>query len=157
MRTFFHRHPKIWQLVKFCAVGTANTAFYYATYRLFLQALPYMAAHVVAWCCAIIFSFFLNCYVTFKVAPTWKRFLIFPSTTLANFVVTTVGAYILIEWLSVPATYGTLIASLIAIPLTFILTRLVLAPTDTRPDSDTPSPTDLAATSPTQAPPQQLS
>lgn len=129
MTTFIHHHPKMWQLFKFCVVGTANTAFYYATYRLFLQGLPYMAAHILAWCCAIVFSFYLNCYFTFKVKPTWKRFIVFPSTTLANFLVTTVGAYLLIEYLAVSDKYGTLLASLVAIPLTFTLTHLVLAET----------------------------
>lgn len=115
-----------WQIFRFCLVGVANTGFYYATYRLFLLAMPYMAAHVVAWCCAIVFSFFLNCYFTFKVKPTWKRFIVFPSTTLVNFTVTTIGAYILIEYFEVSDKYGPLLASLVAIPVTFTLTRLVL-------------------------------
>lgn len=115
-----------WQIFRFCLVGVANTGFYYATYRLFLLAMPYMAAHVVAWCCAIVFSFFLNCYFTFKVKPTWKRFIVFPSTTLVNFTVTTIGAYILIEYFEVSDKYGPLLASLAAIPVTFTLTRIVL-------------------------------
>lgn len=120
------KHPKLWQLAKFCIVGAANTAFYYMTYRCFLLAFTYMFAHLLAWCCAIIFSFFLNCYVTFKVRPTWKRFIVFPSTTLANFFITTVGAYILIEFLAISDKYGPLFASFIAIPITFTLTRYVL-------------------------------
>lgn len=124
--TLSNRYPKLWQLAKFCVVGVANTMFYYAAYRLFLLAFPYMLAHVLAWCCAIVFSFFLNCYVTFKVRPTWKRFLVFPSTTLANFLITTVGAYVLIEFLTVSDKYGPLFASIAAIPITFTLTRFVL-------------------------------
>lgn len=116
-----------WQIIRFCLVGVANTGFYYGTYRLFLLFMPYMAAHVAAWCCAIVFSFFLNCYVTFKVKPTWKRFIVFPSTTLANFTITTLGAYLLIEVAGVSSKYGTLLASLVAIPITFTLTRFVLS------------------------------
>lgn len=129
------RYPKLWQIFKFCMVGVANTAFYYSAYRLFLylfaplglqQTVHYMTAHITAWCCAIVFSFFLNCYFTFKVKPTWKRFAVFPSTTLANFLVTTVGAYVLIDYYGVSDKYGTLLASLVAIPITFVLTRVVL-------------------------------
>lgn len=125
-----------WQIFRFCLVGVANTGFYYGTYRLFLLMMPYMAAHIVAWCFAIVFSFFLNCYFTFKVRPTWKRFIVFPSTTFANFIITTIGAYILIEHLSVSNKYGPLIASLIAIPITFTLTRLVLGKTPDSTSSD---------------------
>lgn len=128
--------PALWQIIKFCMVGVANTGFYYTAYRLFLALLAplgwnhtahYMTAHITAWCCAIMFSFFLNCYFTFKVKPTWKRFVVFPSTTLANFTITTVGAYLLINHLGVSDKYGTLLASLVAIPITFTLTRLVLS------------------------------
>lgn len=125
-----------WQIFRFCLVGVANTGFYYGTYRLFLLMMPYMAAHIVAWCFAIVFSFFMNCYFTFKVRPTWKRFIVFPSTTFANFIITTIGAYILIEHLSVSNKYGPLIASLIAIPITFTLTRLVLGKTPDSTSSD---------------------
>ncbi len=129
------RYPALWQVFKFCLVGVANTGFYYLMYRLFLTFMPYMAAHVVAWCCAIVFSFFLNCYFTFKVKPTWKRFIVFPTTTLANFIITTVGAYILIEYLQISDKYGPLIASMLAIPVTFTLTRLVLNNKPKRSDS----------------------
>lgn len=115
------------QILKFCLVGVANTAFYYGAYRLFLLLMPYMAAHIIAWCCAIVFSFYLNCYFTFKVKPTLKRFIVFPSTTLANFTITTIGAFVLIEYVSVSDKYGPLLASLIAIPITFTLTRLVMS------------------------------
>lgn len=127
LRSFLDSHPGLWQIIKFCFVGVANTGFYYLIYRLLLTFMPYMAAHIVAWCCAIVFSFFMNCYVTFKVKPTWKRFIVFPSTTLANFTITTVGGYALIEYTGISAKYGTLIASLAAIPITFTLTRIVLS------------------------------
>ncbi|MDK7733848.1 GtrA family protein [Propionimicrobium lymphophilum] len=126
-RHLIERYPSLWQIIKFCLVGAANTGFYYMLYRILLTFLAYMAAHVLAWCCAIVFSFFLNCYFTFKVKPTWKRFIVFPSTTLVNFIITTVGAYIFIEHLGISTKYGSLIASLIAIPVTFVLTRFVLS------------------------------
>lgn len=121
------RYPTLWQITKFCLVGIANTGFYYSMYRSFLLVTPYMVAHIIAWCFAIVFSFFLNCYFTFRVRPTWKRFLVFPSTTFANFAITTIGTYILIESHIVSDKYGPLVASLIAIPITFSLTHLVLS------------------------------
>ena len=111
---------------RFVLVGLANTLVYYVAYRLLLLVLPYLPAHVLAYGRGIVFSFFANSLFTFGVRPTWRRFLAFPLTTLFNFVVVTAGSVALVEPGWVDETWATLLMTVAAIPVTFLLTRLVL-------------------------------
>lgn len=114
------------QLLRFGIVGVANTAIYYVFYRLFLLATPYLVAHILGWFIATLFSFWMNCVFVFKVRPTLRRLLRFPAAPLVNLVISSIGSILLISWLGVPAEWGTLIAGIIAIPLTFATAKFVL-------------------------------
>lgn len=114
------------KIVRFCLVGIANTSVYYLLYLLLLRFLPYLGAHVIAYSFGVVFSFFANCVITFRVRPTLRRFLEFPITTLGNFLITSLGAWVLVEagWL-VPR-WATLVSTVVAIPFTFLVTSYVL-------------------------------
>lgn len=114
-------------LARFVLVGVMNTLAYYAVYRLLLLVLPYLPAHVLAYGVGIVLSFFANSLFTFGVRPTWRRFLAFPLTTVFNFVVVTAGSVLLVErgWLD--ERWATLVMTVLAIPVTFLLTRRVLS------------------------------
>ncbi|MEL4359417.1 MULTISPECIES: GtrA family protein [unclassified Luteococcus] len=114
------------RLVRFGLVGVANTAVYYLCYRLFLLLLPYLAAHLIAWALSVVFSFFLNCWFTYRVRPTWRRFLGFPLSTLVNLTFTTLGSVLLVEAVSFDERYATLLMGILAIPFTFAVTTVVL-------------------------------
>ncbi|MEL4505366.1 GtrA family protein [Luteococcus sp. H138] len=114
------------RLVRFGLVGVANTAVYYLCYRLLLLLLPYLVAHLVAWALSVIFSFFMNCWFTYRVRPTWRRFLGFPLSTVVNLAFTTFGSVILVEVLDFDRRYATLLMGILAIPFTFAVTTVVL-------------------------------
>ncbi|GAA4876384.1 GtrA family protein [Serinicoccus chungangensis] len=113
-------------LLRFVLVGVANTAVYYLLYRLLLLGMPYVAAHLLAWSGAVVFSFFANSLFTFGVRPTWRRFLAYPATTLVNLAFTTVGSVLLVEAVGMDERYATLVMGVAAVPVTFLLTRTVL-------------------------------
>ncbi|WP_093800523.1 GtrA family protein [Streptomyces sp. Wb2n-11] len=114
------------QLVRFALVGVVNTGTYYACYLLFLLRLPYVAAHVLAFAVSMTGSFFLNCRFTYNTRPTWRKFLLFPLTNAANFVITTSGVYLLVDVLRLHSTYAPLIAASAAIPITFVVSRTIM-------------------------------
>lgn len=113
-------------LLRFLAVGVANTLVYYVVYRLLLLGLPYLPAHLLAFAVGVVFSFVANSLFTFGVRPTWRRFLAFPLTTAFTFLVVTSGAVVLVERGWMDERYATLLMTALAIPVTFVLTRLVL-------------------------------
>jgi putative flippase GtrA len=119
------------QMVRFALVGVVNTGTYYGLYLVLLTWLPYVAAHVVAFLLSMVGSFFLTSYFTYRTRPTWRKFLLFPLTNAANFVVTTSGVYLLVDVLHFGSRYAPLIAAAAAIPVTFVVSRTIML----RPDS----------------------
>ncbi|MFJ9707561.1 GtrA family protein [Streptomyces sp. NPDC101234] len=116
------------QIITFALVGVVNTATYYGLYLLFLRYLPYLAAHVIAFTLSMIGSFFLNAKFTYRIRPTWRKFLLFPLTNATNFVITTVGVYVIVDMLHVGSKFAPLMASAAAIPVTFVVSRWVMLP-----------------------------
>ncbi|MDK0519906.1 GtrA family protein [Streptomyces sp. ML-6] len=118
------------QMARFALVGAVNTGTYYGCYLLLLNGLPYIAAHVVAFLLSMTGSFFLNSWFTYRTRPTWRKFLLFPLTNLANFVLTTGGVYLLVDLAGFDDRYAPLVAAVAAIPITFVVSRTIML----RPD-----------------------
>ncbi|MET8614269.1 MULTISPECIES: GtrA family protein [Streptomyces] len=116
------------QIVTFAVVGVLNTAVYYGLYLLFLTWLPYLAAHVLAFALSMVGSFFLNARFTYRIRPTWRKFLLFPLTNAANFVITTAGVYVIVDVLHAGSRFAPLLASAAAIPITFVVSRWIMLP-----------------------------
>jgi putative flippase GtrA len=118
----------IHQISRFVVVGVINTLNYYLLYLLFQSILSfdYMWAHILAFLISMVGSFFLNSYFTYKVKPTLKKFLQFPLTNVVNIVVSTTAIYILVDLMGMNEKVSPLLASLIAIPFTFIISRYIL-------------------------------
>lgn len=116
------------QILTFAAVGVINTATYYCLYLLFLNWLPYLFAHVIAFVISMIGSFFLNARFTYRTRPTWRKFLLFPLTNVTNFLVTTSGVYVIVDVLHAGSRFAPLLASAASIPVTFVVSRWVMLP-----------------------------
>ncbi|MEU2717451.1 GtrA family protein [Streptomyces sp. NPDC007205] len=116
------------QILTFALVGVINTAAYYCLYLVFLTWLPYLAAHVLAFALSMVGSFFLNARFTYRTRPTWRKFLLFPLTNVTNFLITTVGVYVIVDVLHAGSRFAPLLASAAAIPVTFVVSRWVMLP-----------------------------
>jgi putative flippase GtrA len=114
-------------VARFAVVGVVNTGVYYGTYLLLRTVVHYLAAHLGAIAVAMVVSFFLNCYWTFHTRPTWRKFALFPLTNATNYVMTTVGVVVLVEWFGMGERIAPLVAAVAAIPVTYLLSRRVLA------------------------------
>jgi len=73
-------------------------------------------------------SFFLNARFTCLTRPAWRKFQMFPLTNAANFLITTAGVYVLVDLLHFSSRFAPLLASLGAIPVTFVVSRWIMLP-----------------------------
>jgi len=118
--------PQMWQVVRFGLVGVVNTATFYLLYLALHPFLPYFAAFTVAFLLSMIGSFFMNTYFTYRTKPTWRKFLLFPLPNITNYLVQSGGVVALVQWLKVDDRIAPLLAAAVAIPITFVLSKLVL-------------------------------
>lgn len=116
------------ELFRFILVGFTNTFNYYILYLFFIHLLNinYLIAHISAFIISMVGSFFLNSYFTYKSRPSFSKFLKFPLTYVVNISVSTISIYILVDLLGLSETISPLIASVIAIPFTFIISKKIL-------------------------------
>lgn len=115
----------------FVVVGTINTAIYYVGYLLLHGAgVQYLVAHLCATAFAMVCSYFLNCWLTFRITPSWRTFVLFPLSNLANVVITTAGMRLVVGYTSIDQRIAPLPVAAIAIPITYVLTRYLLVGRD---------------------------
>lgn len=110
----------------FVFIGGINTLVYNGLYIIGLYIMPYMISNIVAYIISMTISFFLNCKYNFKVKPTLKKYLMFPLTGLATFICQTGGLFILVDLIHWDERICGFIASLFAIPITFVLMKYIL-------------------------------
>ena len=116
------------EFTRFIFVGVINTATYYSIYLILhnLLSLPYLLAHIVGFFISLNISFFLNCYVTYKIKPTLKKYLYFPLTQVVNMSVSTLLIFIFVEFLNLNSNIAPFAAVLFTIPITFAVSSKIL-------------------------------
>jgi putative flippase GtrA len=139
--------PQAVQVIRFALVGVVNTGTFHGFYLALHPLMPYFAAYTAAFVLSMVGSFFLNTYFTYRTRPTLRKFLLFPLTNATNYVVTSVGVYVFVEWLAMDDRIAPLLAAAAAIPFTFLLSRHILT-------RDTPPETAYTAYSPNGSKPR---
>lgn len=116
------------EFTRFIIVGGLNTANYYLIYLLCYNLLEwhYLLSHITGFLISFVISFFLNVYFTYKVKPSWSKFLKFPLTQVVNMSVSSGLVYIFIEWLHINGNIAPLAAVFFTVPITFVVTSKIL-------------------------------
>lgn len=119
------------EFTRFVFVGVLNTLSYYSIYLLLHNVFswPYLLAHVIGFLISLNISFFLNCYVTYRIRPTLKKYLYFPLTQVVNISVSTALIFIFVEFLQFNSNIAPFAAVLFTIPITFIVSGKILKDT----------------------------
>jgi len=112
---------------RFLVAGVLNTALTYLLYVLLLQVVSYRVAFTLAYVAGILVSYALSARFVFRKQTSWRSFLRFPFVYLAQYLAGLLLVSLLVEWLSVPAWLAPLVALLVTIPLTYVLSRAVFA------------------------------
>lgn len=111
--------------LRFLISGGINTVATYAAYLALLQANSYKVAYTAAYVFGIVIAFFINRLFVFRTHRGWRSLLMFPFVYLAQYLVSLAVVFAWVEHLKMPAALAPLIAIVVTIPLTFILSRFV--------------------------------
>ncbi len=80
-------------------------------------------AHVLGYAVSIVCSFLLNSYVTCRTKPTWRGFVRYPVSSLANLVASGALLYGAVTGLGMDKNLAALAAGVIVTPVSFLLAR----------------------------------
>ncbi|MFF2502224.1 glycosyltransferase [Streptomyces sp. NPDC058067] len=111
------------QFLTFAAIGIVNTLVYLAVYVTLNRWLPYLAAHVIGFAVSVLGSFFLNTFITVRTTPTWRAFVRYPLSSIANMTASGILLVLGVETLGLNKNTAAVIAGILATPLSFLLAR----------------------------------
>ncbi|MGP1665394.1 MAG: GtrA family protein [Rhodanobacter sp.] len=111
--------------LRFLISGGLNTAVTYAVYLGLLGALGYKIAYTIAYVVGIVLAFVINRLFVFQTHRGWRSMVLFPFVYLAQYLVSLAILWAWVEQLHMSSKLAPLIAILITIPLTFVLSRWV--------------------------------
>ncbi|TSB44690.1 GtrA family protein [Alkalicoccobacillus porphyridii] len=116
------------EFTRFTVVGGVNTMNYYLVFLLLHNVfnLFYLVAHITAFLISMVISYYLNCYFTYGVKPTWKKFFQFPLTQLVNISVSSSLIFVFVEFFSLSSNIAPIAAMFITVPITFLVTGKIL-------------------------------
>jgi putative flippase GtrA len=116
------------QFARFLAAGAVNTGLTYAIYLLLLALAPYFVAYSVAYASGIAISYLLQTRFVFRTERRVATALKFPLVYLAQYAVGSAVIVLLVEAAGVRESIAAIVAIVVSIPVTFVLSRIVLQP-----------------------------
>ena len=121
------------EILRFLLAGGTNTAITYAIYLLCGLFTGYQVAYAVAYLAGIGISYVLNsCYV-FELPVSWKAFSQYPLVHLGQYLVGALLLEGLVLWMEVPIGLAPLLVVVLTLPMTFVLSKVLLVRGARRP------------------------
>lgn len=119
-------HRSLSEIIRFGMVGALATALHYGIYFLLWRYAGFNEniAYTVGYALSFIANFYLSAYFTFRSRPSWKRAGGFGGAHLVNYLLH-ICLLNLFLWLGIPEEWAPLPVFSIAIPVNFLLVRLV--------------------------------
>ena len=114
------------QFARFVVAGAINTIASYALYLALLQVMPYLAAYTISYVVGIAMSYVLSTRFVFRVPRRMRTAMRFPLVYVAQYAISSIVVVLLVEKLGVDPSVAALIAIVVTIPPTFLLSRVLL-------------------------------
>jgi putative flippase GtrA len=111
---------------RFLLGGVLNTGVTYAIYLLLSRPLGYQVAFFVGYIAGIIFSYVFNAKVVFRSALSWRRMMAYPLVYVVQYAASAVMLGVFVELLNLSKLFAPLLVAVATLPLTYLLSRLVI-------------------------------
>ncbi len=118
--------PRTQRWLRFILGGGVNTAFTYGVYIFVNLVLEYQWAYLIAYATGIVFSYWFNAVMVFRVPLTWKGFFAYPLVYIIQYGASALLLGVLIEVAEVHETLAPLAVTIGMVPLTYMMSKWVL-------------------------------
>lgn len=118
------KHFFTWEFARFFIIGVLNTFNSWVFSAFYLMFLDEYTTLVLGYITAMVISYFLNCWFTFKQKPSWPTFVRFPVSYIPNFIIYCICYFVAVKLFAVDERLAYLISSAAAFPLTFLTMKL---------------------------------
>lgn len=115
------------EIARFLLSGGLNTALTYGIYLLVLLFLPYKTSYTISYISGIGIAYALNRFFVFKGHQGIRSVALLPLVYLVQYLCSLLILWVWVEKLGYDQRIAPLIAIIITIPLTFILSKLIFS------------------------------
>ena len=112
--------------MKFLIAGGLNTLSTLLIYWVLLVVVEYRIAYTASYICGIVVSYLLNNYFVFGTRPNTGTALAYPVIYLVQYLAGIALLWLWVDRWGLPASVGAVVVVVVTLPLTFVLTRLIL-------------------------------
>jgi putative flippase GtrA len=112
---------------RFLIAGAFNTGLTWLVYLLFLTQIRYQIAYAMAYCLGIATSYLINSRFVFRQPMRWRSALAFPLVYAMQLILGSILLVVLVKVLNVPVQFAPLVVVVLTLPLTFVLSRRIVA------------------------------
>lgn len=120
--------------LRFIVGGAINTGFTYLVYLGMSLFLSYQAAYLVAYATGVIFSYWFNARVVFRVPISWRGLFSYPIVYLVQYSFSALLLSGFVEILDVREMVAPIFVAFLMIPFTYLMSKYVLAKGWRRPN-----------------------
>ncbi|WDK03624.1 GtrA family protein [Xanthomonas campestris] len=122
------RWDRSWVVValRFLLGGALNTGVTLVLYWVLLRFIHYQWAYLASFCAGILLSYLINTRYVFRAAHSWLKFAVFPLIYAVTYALGALALKLTVGHLGVPAAIGPLISIAVTLPVSFVLSKLLL-------------------------------
>jgi putative flippase GtrA len=112
--------------IQFLIGGGLNTGLTYCLYLMLSYWIAYQAAYAIAYAAGIVFAYFFNSKVVFKVQQSLIGMAIYPSIYLLQYLFGALILSLLVEHLHLHKAIAPILVILLLLPCSYLLNKFVL-------------------------------
>ncbi|QYK69594.1 GtrA family protein [Paenibacillus sp. S02] len=114
------------EFLKFLISGGLNTLATYAIYLALIGFVDYKISYSISYVCGIVLSFLLNALFVFKQKVSLMSFIKYPIVYIVQYLISLLMLFTLVRIFHIPEIIVPLIVTIVTIPITFVLSRLII-------------------------------
>lgn len=122
----FIRNLVALQITRFIFMGTISTAAMFGIYVVLNLILNYQVSYFISYVLTVVLSYILNTRFVFNIPMSWKTFFQFPIVYVVQYISSAIGLEILVR-MGFSVTIAPLITIVLLLPVTYFLSRLIMA------------------------------